>query len=198
MERLQISLRDQRPDALREGQRHGRRRPGALRPRRRRRCPRRSACRPRRRPTRCSPTPTCRPRPTAWSRSKGRTAGNGLRRSQRRQSHLPAGQGHHAGPCRCDARHRQGRVHRRRRPVGLRQVHHHEAGHRPAAAVGRRGHGGRREGDRADQGRRHGVPEPDPDAVAHHDEQHPPAHGGGRAAQAPLPQPPRRVCRSAR
>ena len=61
---------DQHPDALREGQRHGRRRPGALRAARSSRCPRRSACRRRRRSTRCSPTSTCRPRPIAWSRSE--------------------------------------------------------------------------------------------------------------------------------
>ena len=48
----------------------------------------------------------------------------------------------------------------------------------------------------ADQGRRHGVPEPDPDAVAHHHGQHPAAHGGGRAAQATLPPQSRRVRRA--
>ena len=33
-------------------------------------CPRPSACRRRRRPTRCSPTSTCRPRRIGWSRSR--------------------------------------------------------------------------------------------------------------------------------
>ena len=45
------------------------------------------------------------------------------------------GQGRDARAGRCDAHHRQGRVHRRRRPLGLRQVHPDEAGHRPAAAA---------------------------------------------------------------
>ena len=65
---------DQHPDALRQGQRHGRRRSGALRAGRSSWCPRPSACRRRRRPTRSSPTSTCRPRPTGWSRSDGRLA----------------------------------------------------------------------------------------------------------------------------
>ena len=42
-------------------------------------CPRRSACRLRRRPTRSSPTSTCRPRPTGWSRSDRRPVRRGSR-----------------------------------------------------------------------------------------------------------------------
>ena len=122
---------------------------------------------PRRRRTRSSPTSSCRPRPTGWSRSESVRR---LRASARRsvdQPHLPARQGNDARPGRCHHRHRQGRVRRRGRPVGLRQVDDHEAGHRAAAGDTGEVHGRGREGDAADQGRRHGVPEPDPDAVAH-------------------------------
>ena len=56
--------------------------------------------------------------------------------------------------------------------------------------------GRRPEGDAADQGRRHGVPEPDPDAVAQDDRQRAAADGDRRAAQAPLPPPSRRIRRA--
>ena len=85
------------------------------------------------------------------------------------------GRGHHAAG-------RARRVHRHRRPVGLRQVDLHEAGHRAEDAVSKGTHPHRRPaGDRAAEDHRHGVPGAEPAAVAHDARQRAAAAGDRRA-----------------
>ena len=81
------------------------------------------------------------------------TYGRGDKQVQGARHHRPA--------------HREGRFHRAGRPVGLRQVHHPQAGDRADQCVERLCVRRRPRGRRRAGAGRHGVPEPDAAALAH-------------------------------
>ena len=96
------------------------------------------------------------------------------------------GGGHHAadGP---------GRIHRHRRPFGLRQEHLHEADHGPEHAQQRQHPHRRPAGDRAAEDQRHGLPGAQPAALAHDAGQRAAAAGDRRALPLELQSQARRI-----
>ena len=88
---------------------------------------------------------------------------------------------------------RAGRVHRHRRAIGLRQVHLHEAGHRPEDAFARQHPDRRPAGHRAAEDLGHGVPGAFAAALAHHGGQRAAAAGDRRALPQQLQGQARRV-----
>ncbi len=107
-----------------------------------------------------------------------------LRRHRRCDAHVQGCVRRRAGPAGHDAQCPSGRVRRRRRPVGLWQVVIDEARDRSRPARFRRHRHLRRQGARPGEDRRHGIPKPQPAAVAQGDRQRA-AAAGDRAAASP-------------